>query len=214
LLHAPADAMTFVFGKHAFLGYWRYQNNGIGWFGSLPHDMPMSIQAMHQIPASQWLDRLRELYGDDQPAQTLLQHTDPGSLMMSGGSEMMPPVPRWHSARMVLVGDAVHAPSSSSGQGASLAIESAVQLARCLRDLPAPAAAFARYEQLRRVRVEKAAAQAARTNSQKASGPLAKALMHIVMPIALKTLFKPTKMFGALHDYRIDWDASASEVAT
>jgi len=34
----------------------------------------------------------------------------------------------------VLVGDAVHAPSNSTGQGASLAMESAVQLARCLRD--------------------------------------------------------------------------------
>ena len=56
--------------------------------------------------------------------------------------------------RAVLVGDAAHATSPSSGQGASLSIESAVQLARCLRDLPVPAA-FEAYEQLRRARVEK-----------------------------------------------------------
>ncbi|WP_345599527.1 FAD-dependent monooxygenase [Thermocatellispora tengchongensis] len=43
-------------------------------------------------------------------------------------------VPHWRRGRMVLVGDAVHAPSNSSGQGAALAIESAVLLARCLRD--------------------------------------------------------------------------------
>ena len=48
----------------------------------------------------------------------------------------MPRVPVWHRGRMVLVGDSAHAPSSSSGQGASLAIESAIVLARCLRDLP------------------------------------------------------------------------------
>ena len=36
---------------------------------------------------------------------------------------------------MVLLGDAVHTPSSSSGQGASQAAESAIELARCLRDL-------------------------------------------------------------------------------
>ena len=40
------------------------------------------------------------------------------------------------------------------------------QLARCLRDIPDVRAAFATYEQLRRDRVEKVAAQAARTNSQ------------------------------------------------
>lgn len=122
---------------------------------------------------------------------------------------MMPSVPRWYSRRMVLVGDAVHAPSSSSGQGASLAIESAVQLARCLRDAPTPSDAFTRYEQLRRKRVESVAAAAAKTNSQKASAPMVKALMHVLMPVALKTFFRPAKMFGSLHDYRIDWETSA-----
>lgn len=42
----------------------------------------------------------------------------------------------WHRDRMVLVGDAAHVTSPSSGQGASLAIEDALMLARCLRDLP------------------------------------------------------------------------------
>ena len=55
---------------------------------------------------------------------------------------------------MVLVGDAVHAASPASGQGASMAFEDAVTLARCLRDRPTPADAFAAYERLRRARVE------------------------------------------------------------
>ena len=46
---------------------------------------------------------------------------------------------------MVRVSDSAPAPSSSSGQGASLAIESAIELARCLRDLPYEQA-FAEYE--------------------------------------------------------------------
>jgi 2-polyprenyl-6-methoxyphenol hydroxylase-like FAD-dependent oxidoreductase len=213
-VQAEAGTMTFVFGKHAFLGYWPDVDKRIRWFGSLPHDRPLSMSEVRRVPASEWLDKLRNLYGDDQPAQALLKHADPGLLMATGASEMMPPVPRWHSGRMVLLGDAVHAPSSSSGQGASLAIESAVQLARCLRDRPTPGEAFVCYEQLRRVRVEKVAANAAKTTSQKASGPLAKALMHILMPIALKTFFNPTKMFGSLHDYRIDWNASASPTTT
>jgi len=39
---------------------------------------------------------------------------------------------------MAIIGDAAHAPSPTSGQGASLACEDAVILAKCLRDLPTP----------------------------------------------------------------------------
>ena len=39
---------------------------------------------------------------------------------------------------MIIVGDAAHATSPSSGQGASMAIEDAVVLAKCLRDLMLP----------------------------------------------------------------------------
>ena len=209
----PPDTMTFVFGKRGFLGYWLDRDLGICWFGSLPHDVRVSMSDARKTPAEQWLARLRLLYGDDQPARTLLRHTDPAQLLITGASEMLPPVPRWHSERMVLVGDAVHAPSSSSGQGASLAIESAVQLARCLRDLPTPHDAFARYEQLRRERVETIAAHAAKANNQKASGPVTKALMHVLMPIALKTFFNPAKMFASQHGYRIDWDMPAQQAS-
>lgn len=208
-IDVPPDTMSFVFGKHAFLGYWADPDAGVCWFGSLPHASRVSMAEARNVPAEQWLERLRVLYGDDQPAQALLRHTDPQQLLVTGASEMMPPVPRWHSERMVLVGDAVHAPSSSSGQGASLAIESAIQLARCLRDIPDAHAAFMRYEQLRRARVETIAALAAKTNSQKAAGPVAKALMHKLMPIAMKTFFNPAKLFGPQHGYRIDWEALA-----
>jgi 2-polyprenyl-6-methoxyphenol hydroxylase-like FAD-dependent oxidoreductase len=119
--------------------------------------------------------------------------------------EALPSVPRWYRDRLVLVGDSAHAPSSSSGQGASLALESSVELARCLRDLPDVRAAFAAYERLRRPRVEKIAATAAKTNNQKAAGPIGKALMTVFMPLAMKTFLKPEKLFGWTHRYQIDW---------
>lgn len=66
----------------------------------------------------------------------------------------LPHVPTWHDGgRIVLVGDAVHAISPASAQGASLCAEDAAVLGQCLRDLP-PSAAFSRYEQRRRDRVE------------------------------------------------------------
>ncbi len=60
----------------------------------------------------------------------------------------------WHTDRVVLVGDAAHAASPAAGQGASMALEDSVTLARCLRDLAAPRRAFEVYERLRWERVE------------------------------------------------------------
>ncbi|MFD9949014.1 FAD-dependent monooxygenase [Nonomuraea sp. NPDC059023] len=59
----------------------------------------------------------------------------------------------WHRGRVVLVADAAHPTSAGSGQGASQAIESSLELARALRDAPTVAGAFAAYESVRRERV-------------------------------------------------------------
>jgi 2-polyprenyl-6-methoxyphenol hydroxylase-like FAD-dependent oxidoreductase len=117
-------------------------------------------------------------------------------------------VPVWHRGRVVLTGDAAHATSPSSGQGASLAIESAVELARCLRDLPIPEA-FGAYEGLRRTRVERVIAQTARVNNDKAAGPIARIIRDLTFPIAMKTFYSPEKMMGWMHRHAIDWSEPA-----
>jgi 2-polyprenyl-6-methoxyphenol hydroxylase-like FAD-dependent oxidoreductase len=202
----PLDTMYFVFGKRAFMGYWR-RPDGVAWFSNLPREKPLTAAEARAIPASAWLDELGQVYADDIPGRDLVAHTRAEDLFVLGAQDMLQPVPHWHRHRMVLVGDAAHAPSSSSGQGASLAIESSVELARCLRDCASPAEAFAAYERLRRPRVEAIAAAAARTNSQKASGPIAKLIMNALLPIALKTFMSPRRMFGSTHGFRIDWES-------
>ncbi|MFD0521416.1 FAD-dependent monooxygenase [Paractinoplanes durhamensis] len=139
------------------------------------------------------------------PGGDLIRALPADELTVNGALHIMPPVPHWYRGRMVLAGDAVHAPSNSSGQGASLAIESAIELARCLRDIPDIEAAFAQYERLRRRRVEKVAARAAKTNSIKAPGPIGKALMPVVMRVFMKLAMKPEKTIGPEQRYRIDW---------
>jgi FAD-dependent urate hydroxylase len=120
----------------------------------------------------------------------------------------MPRVPQWSRGRMVLVGDSAHAPSSSSGQGASLAIESAIVLARCLRDLPRDQA-LAAYETLRRPRVERVIKETTRKNSNKTAGPVGRVVFALAMRIFTK-LVKPEKM-AWMFDYRIDWDAPVAQ---
>jgi 2-polyprenyl-6-methoxyphenol hydroxylase-like FAD-dependent oxidoreductase len=57
-------------------------------------------------------------------------------------------MPCWSSGRVVLVGDAAHAPSFLSGQGTSLALVGAYVLAGELATHANPAEAFASYEQI------------------------------------------------------------------
>ncbi|GAA4211881.1 FAD-dependent oxidoreductase [Actinocatenispora rupis] len=200
-------AMHMVFGRRAFCGYQAYDDGTGGWFVNLPHEY-LSLAEQRAVPAERWLAELRETFrGDRTRAPDLLARTDPADLLLVGPVEDLPRVPTWHRGRVVLVGDAAHATSPSSGQGASLAVESAVQLGRCLRDLP-PGPAFTAYETLRRERVERIIAMGARTNSDKAAGPVARVLRDLLMPVAMRAFAKPEKMAWQ-YGYRIDWDAPA-----
>jgi 2-polyprenyl-6-methoxyphenol hydroxylase-like FAD-dependent oxidoreductase len=164
------------------------------------------------VPAEDWLQTLRATYANDVPGARLAAETTSESLQAVGALHIMPPVPHWHRGRMVAVGDAVHAPSNSTGQGASLAMESAIQLARCLRDLPDVSSAFEAYERLRRPRVEKIAARGARISHAKAPGPIGQRMMRLLLPLMVKTM-NLEKTMGAEQRYTIDWDAPAQEDA-
>lgn len=211
---AEPDAMYFVFGSRAFFGYWVQPDGRTAWFANVPDRRPTSYAEASRIPRQQWLHRLREVFADDVPAGQVLAHTEPDDLVAIGSIESMPSVPRWHGGRMVLVGDAVHAPSPSSGQGASLAVESAVQLARCLRDHCEVSAAFEAYERLRRRRVERVIRRGRQTTSTKTVGPIAKRMMRLMMPLALRTFLDPERTLGPEQRYRIDWDAPVATELT
>lgn len=199
--------MYFANGHRAFMGYWMQPDDTVLWFANLPRSTPLTSAQARQTSNAEWLRLLRNVFAGDVPGAQLVEHTNADTLLVAGAGEIMPSVPRWHGGRAVLVGDAAHAPSSSSGQGASLAAESAVELARCLRDCADYSSAFRAYEDLRRSRVSRIAAFGARSNNNKVAGPIARAIMSVVMPLAMKTVFKPEKMFGWMHGHHIDWQA-------
>jgi 2-polyprenyl-6-methoxyphenol hydroxylase-like FAD-dependent oxidoreductase len=207
-LDPEPGVMTFAFGKRAYYLFWKMADGRVTWGANLPSKQYMSLTDARAIPAGQWLRTLRETYAGDRPGELLANRTTAENLDITGAIHIMPPVPHWHRGRMVLVGDAVHAPSNSTGQGASLAIESSIQLARCLRDLPDATSAFRAYEQLRRERVERITKRGARTNSAKTPGPVGRKAMHVLMPIFFK-MMNFDKVMGREQRYQIDWDAPA-----
>jgi 2-polyprenyl-6-methoxyphenol hydroxylase-like FAD-dependent oxidoreductase len=117
----------------------------------------------------------------------------------------MPSVRRWHAGPLAIMGDAAHATSPSAGQGASIAIEDAVVLAKCLRDTSDLERALTTYERLRRPRVERVVRYSARVGSTKSAGPVGRWLRDLCMPVALK-LFASSSAHAWLYRYHVDWN--------
>src|ERR687894_695646 len=207
-VQAEPETFHMVFGKRAFFGYAVHPSGEVWWFANPPRaDEPTGAE-LAAIGTEQWREMLIDLFaGDDSPAVEIIRST-PGNLT-GWATYDLPSVPTWHRGSLVIIGDAAHATAPSSGQGASMAIEDAVVLARCLRDLPDTRQAFAAYERLRRARVERIVAHGARTSNNKAAGPVGRVLRDLMMPLILKRVARGESL-AWMHDYHIDWDAKVA----
>ncbi len=202
----PTGVVTLNFGQRAYYVYWTFPDGRIGWFAAWPSRKPLTLPQVRSIPSEEWLHKLRKTYAGDVPGEQLMSNTNPESLSANGPLRVTRPVPHWSRSRMVLVGDAIHAPSNGTGQGVSLAVESAIQLARCLRDLPDPDTAFGAYDALRRERVQRIVLSGEQVNRAMASGPVGRFLMRRLGPLLFRRI-KPDDPAGLEMLYRIDWDA-------
>jgi FAD-dependent urate hydroxylase len=202
-----------IFGRRAFFLY-AVAPDGTVWWGANPprRDEPASGE-LAAMTDGEWRSWLLELFAPDlTPACSIIAST-PGPLT-GWATYDLPSVRRWHRDRMIVIGDAAHATSPASGQGASMAIEDAVELGRCLRDLADPAAAFAAYEGLRRDRVERVVAQGARSSNSKAAGPFGRVVRDLLLPRMLRRAAGPAGRGSVawLHRYDIDWDAPVARI--
>jgi FAD-dependent urate hydroxylase len=201
-LRAPTGTWHMIFGQRAFFGYVADTSGGTVWFANTPRHAA-THEERDATTHAEWKRYLLELFSNDRgPA---------GELIAAGRLELaadnthdLPSVPKWHRGPLIVIGDAAHAPTPTSGQGASLAIEDGVVLAKCLKDTTDAAKAFSAFETLRRRRVERIVAEAARMSSQKAAGPVGRALRDLLLPVVIK-LFVTPRSQGWIHDYHIAW---------
>jgi FAD-dependent urate hydroxylase len=200
-----------IFGRRAFFGYVPDPAGGTVWFANVPRPAVTPAERA-ATTAEQWRRQLVELFtGDAGPARDLIAD---GHLELAGDSTHdLPSVPTWHRGPMVILGDAAHAPSPTSGQGASMAAEDAVVLAKSLRDLPDIPRALAAYEGLRRRRVERIVAQGKRTGSAKTPGPVGRVVRDLALPLVFKLLVTERSM-AWIYDHHLDWDARLVATST
>lgn len=94
-------------------------------------------------------ETLVERYRDfPDPIPEIIGNTDEGEIIHTDHRDL-PPLERWFTGRVVLVGDAAHAATPDMGQGAAQALEDAYALAECLEDHEGHREAFASYQRIR-----------------------------------------------------------------
>ncbi|MBF8191908.1 FAD-dependent monooxygenase [Nonomuraea sp. K274] len=197
---------SMMFGKRAFFGYAVLPSREVWWYASLPHPGEPKKGELEAVDGLAWQRRLISFFeGDSGPAVQLIKNTRDPENLRATTTRSVPNLPTWHSDRMVIIGDAAHAPTPTSGQGASLSIEDGVVLAKCLRDLPTPKQAFATFEKLRRPRVENIIKVANSINNNKAPGPIGAAIRDAFTPIIMK-LTSNSKFMMSQYDYHIEWE--------
>ncbi|MCA2180696.1 FAD-dependent monooxygenase [Nonomuraea glycinis] len=199
--------MHAIFGKRCFFVYTVDPYGEVWWMAQPARADEPAPGELAAITPEEWRARLIDLFRHDRgPAVDLITAT--GEIFTGWNTYDLPTVPRWHRDRMIVIGDAAHATSSSIGQGAAMAIEDTVVLAKCLRDGPDVDSAFTTYERARRGRVERVVEQGKRTGEWKALGPLTRGVRDLVMGLAMKRMARTgDDPSGWIYDHHLDWDA-------
>ena len=156
-----------TFGQSGFFGY--------GFCSSAPTDGVMwwSTQPSHGVDAAEFramsqdaLRRhLRQFHaGWHDPIPRILDAAE--NIVVTDTLDVAT-LPTWSRKRTLLIGDAAHATSPHAGQGASLALEDAMRLARLMQEGEELSATFQAFEAERRPRAEKIVAIARRNGNSK-----------------------------------------------
>ncbi|MEU0795546.1 FAD-dependent monooxygenase [Amycolatopsis sp. NPDC005961] len=197
--------LNMVFGKRVFFCHVVNPKDGsVWWFANPARKTEPTTSELASLAGEKLRAELLHLVARDRtPATEIIRATR--DVYPAWPTFDFPTVPVWHRGRMVIIGDAAHATSPAAGQGASMAIEDAVTLGKCLRDVPDVSQALATYEGLRRERVEAVVAAGKRNGDQKVIGPVGR----VIRDFFIKRVF--SKPFDEdpnafMWDHRTDWN--------
>jgi FAD-dependent urate hydroxylase len=193
------------FGRRASCGHTTSPNGETWWFANVP----CGERDLAGATPARLRQRLADLFAGDRIATVqAIALTDDEHITGTACYELAS-LPTWHRGRVTLAGDAVHVASPVTTQGASMAIEDSVILAKCLRDLPDVSAAFRAYETLRRERVERVVASGRRRQlGPRLPGPLLRLLRDLAVARRAR---RPDVDW--LHLHHIDWSSKVVQPA-
>lgn len=153
------NALTYTFGPKGFFGWGGSEKDQVMWWANLPQEKEFTPDELAHLdwPKVQ-AELLKRYKGYPKPIEATVSNTT--SLFRTNIYDILT-LPTWHKGnKIVLIGDAAHAVSPNAGQGASMALEDSIYLARLLRDCKGDyEAAFIQFENDRKERVEEIVAE-------------------------------------------------------
>jgi 2-polyprenyl-6-methoxyphenol hydroxylase-like FAD-dependent oxidoreductase len=172
----PPQTITMIRGSSVAFGYATSPGGEVFWFARVSGP-PLPPDEIARTAPARWRDRLVALLRPDAtPAAHVVRAT--GERLMVTNACDLPAGTAWRTPRTLLIGDAAHAASPATGQGASMALEDAVVLAKALRDEPTITAGLSAYERVRRPRVEHNIAVSAQLTARRTPPPQAPPLTN------------------------------------
>jgi 2-polyprenyl-6-methoxyphenol hydroxylase-like FAD-dependent oxidoreductase len=202
----PDGLMRMTFGHRGFFGHVAAPDGEVYWFSTVQQDDEALADRLAPTDVEACARVLQSVHGNDPwPIPEIVRAAHGGT----GAYEIadMPSLATWSRERVVLVGDAAHATSPHAGQGASLAMEDSLVLARCLRHSASSAEAFVAYEDQRRDRVERLVATARRNGEQKKLSGLPRHVRDFMFPLFLKLAQRQSE---EVYSYCVEWKAPSS----
>ncbi|XVH31285.1 FAD-dependent oxidoreductase [Haloferacaceae archaeon DSL9] len=195
--------MRMTFGVNGFFGYQKVPTGEIYWFENHERSREPDRAELDDVPTTRRRNELLERHRSDHDEIAEIIRTTDGPIGTWPVYDL-PSLPRWSRGSACLIGDAAHATAPHVGQGASLAMEDAIVLAKCLRDIDGVSAAFAAFESLRRERVTEIVELSRETGNRKApANAVSRKIRDVVLPFFLK---RGVERFERIYSHRIDWD--------
>jgi 2-polyprenyl-6-methoxyphenol hydroxylase-like FAD-dependent oxidoreductase len=195
-------AIQMIFGEKAFFAYAVSNRNEVWWFNNIARDTAPERNELNMTEQQELKTMLLDLHKKDPAPIAEIIRT-------SNHIEMYPiyEIPflqEWHKGNICLVGDAAHATAPHVGQGASLALEDTMVLAKCIRDCNDHETAFRLFQQLRQERVKKIIASARKIgNNKTAPNKFQRFFRDLLLPVFVK---KEAKKLSWIYGYKVNWD--------
>jgi 2-polyprenyl-6-methoxyphenol hydroxylase-like FAD-dependent oxidoreductase len=202
------NSVHFTFGARGYFGFCGARGGSVMWWSHVWRDKPLTQAELADRSLEGLQRELRDAYG--------AYHAPIGELIENTGAPLrlnvfdLPSLPTWHRARVVLVGDAAHAMTPTSGQAAALALEDAMDLARCLRDTGTDhARAFEIFQRGRRERVERIVAAGRRRDGERlAITPFQARVRDLGLWVGLNLFGERSQDW--MYRYRVDWTSGGA----
>ncbi|WP_316504631.1 FAD-dependent oxidoreductase [Nitrosopumilus sp.] len=192
-----------TFGRNLHFGNLVEESVDKIWWTYVPYPED-SVKNRTKIPWDKWEKKILTLLQDDHEiVRKSVEMTRETLLYLPIYN--IPHLPTWHKGLVCLIGDAAHAISPHAGQGATMAIEDTVVLAKCLRDKLDIQEAFVLFEKIRKRRAEKVVKVAQQLgNIFSMTNPVQKWFRNkVTLPLFIKRGLKPADW---IYSYKIDWD--------